>query len=115
VDANGAYAIKQALYHAEAFADFGVTWFEEPVSSDNLDGLRLIRDRAPAGMQISAGEYGYDAVYFTRMLRAGAVDVLQADATRCAGITGFMNAAALCEGFGIPLSSHCAPALHVHA
>jgi L-alanine-DL-glutamate epimerase-like enolase superfamily enzyme len=39
--------------------------------------------------------------------------VLQADATRCAGITGFLGAAALCEAFNVPLSSHCAPALHL--
>jgi L-alanine-DL-glutamate epimerase-like enolase superfamily enzyme len=39
---------------------------------------------------------------------------LQADATRCAGFTGFLQAATLCEAFHIPLSSHCAPALHVH-
>jgi len=64
-----------------------VSWFEEPVSSDDLAGLRLMRDRAPAGMDIAAGEYGYDAPYFRRMLEAGAVDVLQADATRCGGIT----------------------------
>ena len=75
---------------AEAFAELGVTWFEEPVSSDDLDGLRLLRDRAPAGMDIAAGEYGYDLFYFRRMLDAGAVDVLQADATRCGGITGFL-------------------------
>lgn len=115
VDANGAYTLKQALFYADTFAEYGVTWFEEPVPSTNLGGLNLMRNRAPAGMHISAGEYGYDLVYFTRMLLAGAVDVLQADATRCAGITGFMGAAALCEGFDIPLSSHCAPALHVHA
>lgn len=114
VDANGAYARKQALAMAERFAEFGVSWFEEPVPSDDLDGLRLIRDRAPAGMEIAAGEYGYDVVDFHRMLEAGAVDVLQADATRCAGITGFIRAAALCEAFGLPLSAHTAPALHLH-
>jgi len=65
-------------------------------------------------MAIAAGEYGYDAAYFRRMLEAGAVDVLQADASRCGGITGFLQAARLCEAFGIPLSAHCAPALHVH-
>ena len=43
---------------AECFADEQVTWFEEPVSSDDLAGLRLLRDRAPAGMAIAAGEYG---------------------------------------------------------
>ncbi|CAA9892787.1 Enolase superfamily enzyme related to L-alanine-DL-glutamate epimerase [Candidatus Methylobacter favarea] len=114
VDANGAYSRKQALAMAQAFAEMDVSWFEEPVSSDDLEGLRLIRDRAPPGMDISAGEYGYDSVYFRRMLQAGAVDVLQADATRCAGITGFMQAAALCQAFNLPLSSHCAPSIHVH-
>ncbi|HZQ61235.1 MAG TPA: enolase C-terminal domain-like protein [Casimicrobiaceae bacterium] len=114
VDANGAYSRKQALAFADIFADQDVTWFEEPVSSDDLEGLRLIRDRAPAGMDITAGEYGYDAYYFRRMLQAGAVDVLQADATRCAGITGFMRVAALCEAHGLPLSSHCAPSVHAH-
>lgn len=114
VDANGAYSRKQALAYAEAFADAGVTWFEEPVSSDDLSGLRLLRDRAPAGMDIAAGEYGYDAFYFRRMLDAGAVDVLQADATRCAGVTGFLQAGALCEAYGLPLSAHTAPSLHAH-
>ena len=115
VDANGAYSRKDALAFADIFAtEYGVTWFEEPVSSDDLAGLHLIRDRAPAGMDIAAGEYGYSSLYFRRMLEAEAVDVLQADATRCAGITGFMRAATLCEARSLPLSSHCGPALHVH-
>ena len=115
VDANGAYSRKGALAQAEAFRECGVVWFEEPVSSDDLDGLRLIRDRGPAGMQIAAGEYGYDLWYFRRMLEAGAVDVLQADGSRCAGITGFLRAAALTESHGMSLSAHCAPSLHVQA
>ena len=114
VDANGAYSRKLALLQAERFADQRVCWFEEPVSSDDLEGLRLLRDRAPAGMAIAAGEYGYDAYYFRRMIEAGAVDVLQADATRCGGVTGFIQAANLCAGWGIPLSSHTAPAIHMH-
>jgi len=114
VDANGAYSRKQALEKAEQFIEFNVTWFEEPVVSDDLAGLRLICDRAPAGMDIAAGEYGYDAIYFRRMLESGAVDVLQADATRCAGVTGFMQAAALCDSFLIPLSAHTAPSVHAH-
>ncbi|KFI23654.1 mandelate racemase [Nitrosococcus oceani] len=114
VDGNGAYGRKQALALADSFTKYRVTWFEEPVSSDDREGLRLLRDRAPAGMDIAAGEYGYDQYYFRRLLEAGAVDVLQADATRCAGITGFMAAGALCQGYGIPLSAHTAPALHAH-
>jgi L-alanine-DL-glutamate epimerase-like enolase superfamily enzyme len=114
VDANGAYSRKQALALADRFASDDVRWFEEPVSSDDLEGLRLIRDRAPAGMDVAAGEYGYEPFYFRRMLDAGAVDVLQADATRCGGISGFIAAHALCDAHGLPLSAHCAPALHVH-
>jgi L-alanine-DL-glutamate epimerase-like enolase superfamily enzyme len=114
VDANGAYSRKQALHFTEQFRQYGIRWFEEPVSSDDLEGLRLLRDRAPAGMEIAAGEYGYDGFYFRRMLEAGAVDVLQADATRCGGITGFVQASELCLAHSVPLSSHTAPALHTH-
>jgi L-alanine-DL-glutamate epimerase-like enolase superfamily enzyme len=114
VDANGAYTRKQALSLAEQFTEYDVRWFEEPVSSDDLDGLRLIRDRAPAGMDIAAGEYGYDISYFRRMLDAGAVDVQQADITRCGGVTGFLQVAALCQAHNVPLSGHTAPALHAH-
>ncbi|HVH85780.1 MAG TPA: enolase C-terminal domain-like protein [Terriglobales bacterium] len=114
VDANGAYSRKQALKMAEHFAEFDVRWFEEPVSSDDLEGLHLIRNRAPVGMEVAAGEYGYDQYYFRRMLEAGAVDVLQADATRCAGITGFLRASVLAQSFQIPLSAHTAPSIHFH-
>jgi L-alanine-DL-glutamate epimerase-like enolase superfamily enzyme len=113
VDANGAYARKQALALANEFADLGVVWFEEPVSSDDREGLRLIRDRSPAAIEIAAGEYGYDPFYFRRLLEAGAVDVLQADATRCGGYTGFLKVAALAQAWGLPLSAHTAPALHL--
>jgi L-alanine-DL-glutamate epimerase-like enolase superfamily enzyme len=114
VDANGAYGRKQALALARLFAELDVRWFEEPVSSDDLPGLRLVRDRAPDGMDVAAGEYGYDPFYFRRMLDAGAVDVLQADATRCGGVSGFVAAHALADAHGLPLSAHCAPALHLH-
>jgi L-alanine-DL-glutamate epimerase-like enolase superfamily enzyme len=114
VDANGAYSRKQALQLAHHFARLDVTWFEEPVSSDDLEGLRLIRDLAPAGMEVAAGEYGYDLFYFRRLIDAGAVDVLQADATRCGGITGFLQAGILAQANNLPLSSHCAPLLHLH-
>jgi L-alanine-DL-glutamate epimerase-like enolase superfamily enzyme len=114
VDANGAYSRKQALEMAQKFNDAGVTWFEEPVISDDLEGLRLIRDRAPAGMDIAAGEYGYDVGYFKRMLDAGAVDVQQADASRCAGISEFLRVGALCDAANLPMSAHTSPSLHLH-
>ena len=115
VDANGAYSRTEAMAMAQIFAsESGVTSFEEPVSSDDLEGLNFVRDRAPLGMDIAAGEYGYDLWYFRHMLEANAVDVLQADATRCAGITGFMRVGALVESRSMVLSAHCGPSMHVH-
>lgn len=115
VDANGAYTARQAIAFAQKFEEFNVTWFEEPVSSDDLDGLRRVRNRAPGAMEIAAGEYGYDSFYFRHMLEAEAVDVIQLDATRCKGFSGFLSAAAVAASFGCPISAHCAPSLHMHA
>jgi L-alanine-DL-glutamate epimerase-like enolase superfamily enzyme len=115
VDANGAWTRKQALGFAHQLADLDVSWLEEPVSSDDLEGLRLIRDQGPPGMDVAAGEYGYDEVYFRRMLQAGAVDCLQADVTRCGGITGFLHVSALCDAHGVDLSAHTAPSVSAHA
>lgn len=112
VDANGAYERKQALSLSRVFEAQGVTWFEEPVSSDDLEGLRLLRDTT--SVDVTAGEYGYDLFYFDRMIGAGAVDVMQVDVTRCGGTTEFLRAAALCRAANLPLSSHTAPAQHLH-
>jgi len=114
VDANGAYTVMQALRLANEFADQKVRWLEEPVSSDNLAGLSEVRARVPVGMDVAAGEYGYTAWYFRRMIDAGAVTILQADATRCGGISGFLDVAALCWATNLPLSSHCGPSMHLH-
>jgi len=111
VDANGAYTRKQAVRVGHALAEHGVGWFEEPVSSDDLTGLRLVRDALVT--DVTAGEYGYDLPYFARMIAAGSVDCLQVDATRCGGLTEFLRAAALAQAHGLEISAHCAP--HVHA
>lgn len=114
VDANGALTVNGALQCAERFAQYDVAWFEEPVSMDDLEGLHRVRKAAPVTMDVAAGEYAYTGDDFRRMLEAQAVDVLQADATRCGGVTGFMQAAQLCDAWHVPLSAHCAPALHRH-
>jgi L-alanine-DL-glutamate epimerase-like enolase superfamily enzyme len=115
VDANGAYTRKQALGWAGRFAERGVTWLEEPVSSDDLEGLAFLRDHGPGGLDIAAGEYGYDLPSFHRMLAAGAVDCLQADVTRCGGYTALTRVAALCDARSMDLSLHCAPQVSAHA
>lgn len=112
VDANGGYTRKQAVRVAAASADLGVIWLEEPVSSDDLAGLRVVRDAVTA--DVAAGEYGYGLPYLTRMASSGAVDCLQADVTRCGGVTVWLRAAAVAEGLGLHISGHCAPNLHAH-
>ena len=115
VDANGAYSVKEALRMADSFAaEAEVAWFEEPVSSDDLDGLAQVRASAPSCMDVAAGEYAYNADDVRNMLVRRAVDVQQADASRCLGVTGFLQAAALCDAHHVDLSGHCAPALHLH-
>jgi len=112
VDANGGYTRKQAVRLAASFREMGVTWFEEPVSSDDLVGLHEVRSLID--LDVAAGEYGYDLAYFGRMCSAGAVDVLQADVSRCAGITEWLRAATVAAAHGLQISAHCAPQLHLH-
>jgi L-alanine-DL-glutamate epimerase-like enolase superfamily enzyme len=114
VDANGAFSVQQALSFAATCREAGITWFEEPVTSDDPAGLERVRCSVPAGMEIAAGEYIYTMDDALRLLTADAVDVLQLDVTRCGGITGFLKVAALAESDHRDLSAHCAPALHLH-
>ena len=113
VDANGGYTRKQAIRVGKVMSDaWAVTWFEEPVSSDDLAGLREVRDQCP--IDVAAGEYGYSPWYFAPMIAAGAVDCVQADVTRCGGITGWMAVAHLAAANNLQVSGHCAPNLHAH-
>ena len=115
-DANGALNRKSALYWADRFAaEWGVCWLEEPVSSQDTEGLHLLRDCGPAGLDIAAGEYGFVLPDFAALLDAGAVDCLQADVTRCGGITGLLQVGGLAEAHQVDLSAHCAPAVSTHA
>ncbi|HET7573332.1 MAG TPA: enolase C-terminal domain-like protein [Gaiellaceae bacterium] len=116
VDANGALARKQALAWAERFAgEWGVTWFEEPVSSADLEGLRLLRDRGPGELDVAAGEYVYVLRDAVNLLEAQAVDCLQLDVTRCGGVTGLLECAGAADAYQLDVSGHCAPQLSAHA
>ena len=112
VDANGGYTRKQAIRLARHLVGLGATWFEEPVSSDDLDGLHEIREAVDC--DVAAGEYGYDLAYFHRLCAAGAVDVVQCDVSRCGGITEWLRVAALAAAHGLEISGHCAQSLHAH-
>jgi len=113
VDANGGYTVKQAIEVMRRAQDLDVRWLEEPVSSDDLAGLRQVRDAVAA--EVTAGEYGCDLAYFHRMCAAGSIDCLQADISRCGGITEWLRIAAVAAAHGLQVSGHCAPHLHAHA
>ncbi|HEY5352589.1 MAG TPA: enolase C-terminal domain-like protein [Streptosporangiaceae bacterium] len=112
VDANGGYSTGQAVRMARQMDDFGVTWFEEPVSSQDLAGLAVIRQQVRP--DVTAGEYSWSLADSARLLSAGAVDCLQLDVTRCGGITEFLRGAALAAAHNLQVSGHCAPNLHAH-
>ncbi len=112
VDANGAFTPKEAVRWARRYvADWDVRWFEEPVSSADLDGLRFVRERSL--LDVAAGEYGYTLADFRNLV--GNVDCLQADVTRCGGITGLLRVNGLAAAHGLDVSGHCAPQLSAHA
>ncbi|HET9101870.1 MAG TPA: enolase C-terminal domain-like protein [Solirubrobacteraceae bacterium] len=115
VDANGVNTPTEAVMWAQRYGELGVTYFEEPVSSDDLAGLARVRAGAPGGLAVAAGEYGWNLPYFQRMLDAEAVDILQADVTRCGGITNLLRIDGLCKARCLPFSAHCAPAISAHA
>lgn len=114
VDANGAFTPDEALAWIARHDKFGISYFEEPVSSDDLAGLRFVRERAPREMAIAAGEYTWSPLDTQRMLDAEAVDIVQADVTRCGGITALLQIGALCQAHHRHFSAHCAPALMAH-
>ncbi len=110
VDANGGYSTGQAVRLAHQLDDFGVTWFEEPVSSQDVEGLAVLRRQVRP--DVTAGEYSWSLADSRRLLTAGAVDCLQLDVTRCGGITEFLRGAALAAAHNVQVSGHCAPNLH---
>jgi len=112
VDANGGYRPKQAVRMARRYEDLDVRWFEEPVPSDHLGPLAEVR--ALTSIDVTAGEYGYDLFYFRAMCQAGAVDCLQADISRCAGVSEWVRVGAIAEAYGLQVSGHCAQSLHLH-
>jgi len=111
VDANGGYTTGQAVRIGRRVSEeYGVTWFEEPVSSQDLAGLAAVRRQVLP--DVTAGEYSWSLADSARLIDAGAVDCLQLDVTRCGGITEFLRGSALAAAHNLQVSGHCAPNLH---
>jgi L-alanine-DL-glutamate epimerase-like enolase superfamily enzyme len=112
VDANGAYGAAQAIRVMDDVSDLDVRWFEEPVSSDDLAGLRHVRERVRA--DVAAGEYAGDLFEARRLCESGGVDCLQLDVSRVGGISEWLRGAAVAASYNLQVSGHCGPHLHAH-
>ena len=113
VDANGGYSRKQAVRMGHELADAAdISWFEEPVSSDDLMGLRVVRDALD--VDVAAGEYGYDETYFARMVAAGGGGLPADRRDPLRRLHLWLRAAAVAGAQGLEVSAHCAPNLHAH-
>jgi L-alanine-DL-glutamate epimerase-like enolase superfamily enzyme len=109
VDANGGYGRAQARRVGAELDAMGVVWFEEPVSSDDPNGLAGVRGAVRC--DVAAGEYVAEPAEAAALSRV--VDCLQLDLTRCGGYTGWLRCAAVAQAGHVDVSAHCAPALHV--
>jgi L-fuconate dehydratase len=105
VDANQRWSVPEAITAIRALAPFQPYWVEEPTSPDEVLGLRRIRE-AVAPIQIAAGEHVANRVVFKQMLQAGALDFLQIDACRVAGVNENIAILLLAAKFGVPVCPH---------
>lgn len=105
VDANQRWNVAQAIVAIEALAPWDPYWVEEPTSPDEILGLAEIR-KAVAPIKIAAGEHVANRVIFKQLLQAGALDFLEIDACRVAGVNENLAILLLAAKFGIPVCPH---------
>lgn len=112
VDINQGWSVKRAIRMGREMEGRNLYWLEDPIHHQDFDGLRQIVD--DLAIPITAGEYLYGIEPIKQMLAKGAVDILMVDLLRAGGITGWMKAAHLAEGWSKPVVSHLAPEILAH-
>ena len=112
VDANMKWSADEAVRQARAFQPYELTWLEEPIIPDDVEGhVRVVRD---GGVPIATGENFRTLWEFKQMIAAGGVTFPEPDVTNCGGITPFMKIAHLAEAYNLPVTSHGAHDVTVH-
>ena len=104
VDANHAYNALEALRLAHALAPYDVTWFEEPVPPEDIDGYCELRQRSP--IPIAGGECEYTRVGFRTLIDRRAVDILQPDLCATGGFTEMNRIVAMASAANVPVVPH---------
>ncbi|MFD7658741.1 enolase C-terminal domain-like protein [Actinosynnema sp. NPDC059797] len=105
LDANQAWGVRQAIDRMTPLLPHDPYWIEEPTSPDDILGHAAIR-RAIAPVKVATGEHTHNQVMFKQLLQAGALDVLQLDAARTAGVTENVAVLLLAAKFGVPVCPH---------
>lgn len=105
VDANQAWGVEQAIDWLRSLASYQPYWIEEPTSPDDILGHATIR-RAVAPIKVATGEHCHNQVMFKQLLQAQAIDVLQLDATRVAGVNENIAILLLAAKYGVPVCPH---------
>jgi L-alanine-DL-glutamate epimerase-like enolase superfamily enzyme len=112
VDANGSYAVHDAIMMARKMEGFDIYWFEEPVAPDNYRGHAQIAQSTV--IPIATGENEYTRYGFQDLIEQRSASILNPAAQILGGITEFMQVAALASAYDLPVAPHGAPELHLH-
>jgi D-galactarolactone cycloisomerase len=104
VDINTGFDRPTAIRFGRRIAEYDISWYEEPLSPVDLDGLAVVR--AATGLPIATGENEYTRWGFREMFQKGGVDVAMPDMARAGGITELKKICAVAEAFGVPVSPH---------
>lgn len=111
-DYNQCLTVPEAEKRAHMLVDIGLEWIEEPIRFDDYAGYAQIRTSSRTPIQL--GENCWGVHDMQKALDAGAADVFMPDACKIGGVTGWLRAAGLADGCGLPLSSHLYPEISAH-
>lgn len=112
VDFNQALSYAEALERCHVIDDLGLTWIEEPIVYDDLDGYARLAEQLKTPLQIGENFYGPREVH--KALQKKACDLIMPDFMRIGGVTGWMRSAAIAGAAGIPMSTHLYPEVGAH-
>lgn len=104
VDANHAYSLSEALSFARQIEELDISFFEEPLSPEDYEGYRELRQRA--AIPIAGGECEYLLAGFRHLLSMRCVDIAQPDICGAGGLTETKRIAALAYAFQTNVLPH---------